>query len=37
LLKRAKTNKAAKEFLSFIKSKRAQKIIESYGYSLEHL
>lgn len=37
LLKRAKTNKAAKEFLNFIKSNRVQKIIESYGYSLEHL
>jgi molybdate transport system substrate-binding protein len=37
LLKRAKTNNAAKEFLNFIKSKRVQKIIESYGYSLEHL
>jgi molybdate transport system substrate-binding protein len=37
LLKRAKTNKAAKEFLNFIKSKRVQKLIESYGYSLEHL
>jgi molybdate transport system substrate-binding protein len=37
LLKRAKTNNAAKEFLNFIKSKRVQKIIESYGYSLNHL
>ncbi len=37
LLKRAKTNKVAKEFLNFIKSNRVQKIIESYGYSLEHL
>mgnify|MGYP006434380173 FL=1 len=37
LLKRAKTNKAALEFLLFLKSKRIQKIIESYGYSLEHL
>jgi molybdate transport system substrate-binding protein len=35
LLKRAKTNKVAKEFLNFIKSNRVQKIIESYGYSLE--
>ena len=37
LLKRAKANKVAKEFLTFIKSKRVQKIIEGYGYSLEHL
>lgn len=37
LLKRAKTNKVAKEFLNFIKNKRVQKIIEGYGYSLEHL
>jgi molybdate transport system substrate-binding protein len=37
LLKRAKTNKAAKDFLNFLKSKRVQKIIESYGYSLEHI
>ncbi len=37
LLKRAKTNKVAREFLSFIKSNRIQKIIESYGYSLEIL
>jgi len=37
LLKRAKTNKAAREFLNFIKSNRVQKIIESYGYSLEQL
>lgn len=35
LLKRAKTNKAAREFLNFIKSDRIQKVIESYGYSLE--
>ena len=33
LLKRAKTNKAAQEFLNFLKSDRVQKIIESYGYS----
>ena len=37
LLKRAKTNKAAQEFLNFLKNDRVQKIIESYGYSLEHL
>jgi molybdate transport system substrate-binding protein len=37
LLKRAKTNKTAKEFLKFLKSKRVQKLIESYGYFLEHL
>jgi molybdate transport system substrate-binding protein len=37
LLKRAEKNKTALEFLNFIKSSRAQKIIESYGYSLEHL
>ncbi len=37
LLKRAKTNKAAKEFLSFLKSNQVQKKIESYGYSLEQL
>jgi len=37
LLKRAKTNKAALEFLNFLKSNRMQKMIESYGYSLEHL
>ena len=33
LLKRAKTNKAAQEFLNFLKSDRVQKIKESYGYS----
>ena len=37
LLKRAKKNKTALEFLNFIKSRRVQKIIESYGYSLEHI
>ena len=37
LLKRAKRNKTALEFLNFIKSNRVQKIIESYGYSIEHL
>jgi molybdate transport system substrate-binding protein len=37
LLKRAKNNKTALEFLNFIKSNRVQKIIESYGYSIEHL
>ena len=36
LLKRAKENKAALEFLSFIKSKHIQKIIENFGYSIEH-
>lgn len=35
LLKRAKTNKAAKEFLKFLKSNRVQKILESYGYSFK--
>ena len=35
LLKRAKTNKAARQFLNFIKSSRIQKQIESYGYSLK--
>ena len=35
LLKRAKTNKAARQFLNFIKSNRIQKQIESYGYSLK--
>ena len=35
LLKRAKTNKAAWQFLNFIKSNRIQKQIESYGYSLK--
>ena len=35
LLKRAKTNKAAQQFLNFIKSNRIQKQIESYGYSLK--
>ena len=33
LLKRAKTNKAARQFLKFIKSNRIQKQIECYGYS----
>ena len=37
LLKRAKKNKTALEFLNFIKSNRVRKIIESYGYSIEHL
>ena len=35
LLKRAKTNKAARQFLNFIKSNRIQKQIENYGYSLK--
>ena len=35
LLKRAKTNKAARHFLNFIKSNRIQKQIQSYGYSLK--
>ena len=35
LLKRAKTNKAARQFLNFIKSNRIQKQIQSYGYSLK--
>ena len=35
LLKRAKTNKAARQFLNFIKSNRIQKQIESYGYSFK--
>ena len=35
LLKRAKTNKPARQFLNFIKSNRIQKQIESYGYSLK--
>ena len=35
LLKRAKTNKAARQFLNFIQSNRIQKQIESYGYSLK--
>ncbi len=35
LLKRAQTNEAAREFLNFLKSDRSQKLIESYGYSLE--
>ena len=35
LLKRAKTNKAAQQFLNFVKSNRIQKQIESYGYSLK--
>ena len=35
LLKRAKTNKAARQFLIFIKSNRIQKQIQSYGYSLK--
>ena len=35
LLKRAKTNKAARKFLNFIKSNRIQKQIQSYGYSLK--
>ena len=35
LLNRAKTNKAARQFLSFIKSNRIQKQIESYGYSFK--
>ncbi|SUZ91549.1 uncharacterized protein METZ01_LOCUS44403, partial [marine metagenome] len=29
------TNKAARQFLNFIKSNRIQKQIESYGYSLK--
>ena len=33
LLKRAKTNQAARQFLNFIKSNRIQKQIECYGYS----
>jgi molybdate transport system substrate-binding protein len=37
LLKHAEKNKTALEFLNFIKSSQAQKIIESYGYSIEHL
>ena len=37
LLKRAKKNKTALEFLNFIQSNRVQKIIESYGYSIQHL
>ena len=37
LLKRAEKNKTALKFLNFIKSNRVQKIIESYGYSIEHL
>ncbi|MBC8285470.1 MAG: molybdate ABC transporter substrate-binding protein [Nitrospinae bacterium] len=36
LLKRAETNNVARNFLSFLKSKQGRKIIESYGYSLEH-
>ena len=35
LLKRAKTNKAAWNFLNFIKSNQVQNQIESYGYSLK--
>jgi len=35
LLKRAKSNHVAREFLKFIKSKKGQKIIKSYGYSVE--
>ena len=35
LLKRAKKNKAARQFLNFIKSNRIQKQIQSYGYSLK--
>ena len=35
LLKRAKTKKAARQFLNFIKSNRIQKQIQSYGYSLK--
>jgi len=35
LLKRAKTNNAAHDFIKFIKSKRIQKKIESFGYSIE--
>ena len=35
LLNRAKTNKAAWNFLNFIKSNQVQKQIESYGYSLK--
>ena len=35
LLKRARTNKAARQFLNFIKSNRIQKQIQSYGYSLK--
>ena len=35
LLKRAKTNKAARQFLIFIKSNQIQKQIQSYGYSLK--
>ena len=37
LLMRAEKNKTALEFLNFIKSRRVQKIIESYGYSIQHL
>jgi len=36
LLKRAKTNKSALDFLNFLQSKRIKKLIESYGYSLEN-
>ena len=35
LLKRAKTNKAARQFLIYIKSNQIQKQIQSYGYSLK--
>ena len=36
LLKRAKANKLAFDFISFLKNKRTKKIIESYGYSHEY-
>ena len=36
LLKRAKANKLALDFINFLKNKRTKKIIESYGYSQEY-
>ena len=36
LLKRAKANKLALDFINFLKNKRTKKIIESYGYSHEY-
>jgi molybdate transport system substrate-binding protein len=36
LLKHGENNKAAKDFLDFVKGPRAKNVIESFGYSLPH-
>lgn len=36
LLKHGENNKAAKDFLAFVKSPRAKNVIESFGYSIPH-